>query len=259
MTLALPLRRSLSRALPLAAVAGALLLAGPATGSASAATKHAPCPTTGKTLAKDVFPNVRVWRQGTTLKACTREPGQRRYVRTLGVWTSGTKIAIGDGNVAWTSTGQTDGGELVDAIATVDVRKGKRWFSTARAALTPDAATPLTDDRVLRLITTYTGTAWVTARGVVNLAARRLDPDAVADDGGTPPPFHQGSRFFLGDAGPSGAAAAAKGIRLTVGGEHDDCGGSDEFKVLVPAIGGQPELGFVYDTRDAVADPDICR
>lgn len=250
------LRRPLARALPIAVAAGALLFAGPATGSASAKTRHAPCPTAGKTIAKDVGPNVRVWRQGSKLLACTRQAGHKRSLRTLGVWTTGTKVAIGDGDVAFTTTGRSDEHGLVDATAAVDVKSGKRWFASARAALTPDAAQPLTDDRVLRLVVNETATEWVTSRGVVNLAVRTFD----AKDEFVPEtlPFHVGSRFFLGDAGAAGAAAAARDIALTFGGESDDCGGTDIFKAVVPAIGTAERSFFAYGSGPAPIDPDIC-
>lgn len=248
--------RPLTRSLPIAALLGTVLLAGPATGTAAAA-KHTPCPTTGTTLAKDVSPNLRVWREGTTLKACTRRAGGRRYVRTLGVWSTDTRIATGTGTVAWTTRGQTDGGELVDAVTTADVRTGKRWLKTVRAIPAAGSSTPAADDRVLRLVTSDTATAWVTARGVVAAAVAALDDEPTSLFGEGRPsvePFHVGCRFVLGDAGPADAASVAKRLRLTVGGDGDECGGVDEFRVAVPSFGTQPDLVFVYLTRDWTSD-----
>lgn len=249
-----PRRRLVRRTLPLLAAAG-LLLAGPAGGSAVAAARPAPCPTVGTTLARDVAPNLRVWREGTALKACVRRAGERRTVRSLGVWTSGTKVATGRGTVSWTSTGQSDLHGLVDAIATVDVRSGTRWFQTARAALAPDVATPAGDDRVLRVITNDRATAWVTARGVVGAALRRVDADALAEWSPGEVPYHVGRRFFLGDAGAPDAAAVAKGLAFDVGGESDECGGTDLFRVRVPGYADTPARAFVYATAPSRTAP----
>lgn len=249
-------RRPLARLLPAAAVAGALLLVGPAAGVA--ATAPGSCPTAGTTVARDSAPGLRVYRQGTMLKACVRPAGKRRVVRTLGVWTSGTKVATGAGTVAWTSTGQSDLHGLVDAIAAVDVRSGRRWFRTDRAALSPDVATPAADDRVLRLITNERATAWVTSRGLVGVALRRVDHAAMEEWGATPEPYHVGRRYFLGDAGASDAPAVARGLAFRVGGERDDCGGTDVFSVDVPAFGATPARSFVYAAASAPIDPDVC-
>lgn len=249
-------RRPLLRLLPAAAALGGLLLAGPATGTAAAA--PVPCPTVGTTVAKDASPNLRVYRQGAMLKACVRSTGKRRTVRTLGVWTSGTTVATGAGTVAWTSTGRSDEHGLVDAIATVDVRSGRRWFRTDRAALSPDVATPAADDRVLRLVTDSRATAWVTSRGLVGVAVRRLDRGAMQEWGRGPEPYRVGRRYFLGDAGVAGAAAVAHGLALRVGGERDDCGGTDVFSVDVPAFGATPARSFVYAAASASVDPDVC-
>lgn len=242
--------RSLLRTLPLAAVGAALLATAGATPAQAA--KHTPCPTGGKTLAKDVGPNLRVWREGTTLKACSRETGKRRYVRTLGTWSSATKVATGDGAVAWTTSRPSDAGP-VDAIATIDVRSGTRWLSTKRAAVAQSATVPAADDRVLRLVTSGLGTAWVTSRGVIGAAVRTVDEESSTYYGAGVPgtePFRAGRRFFLGDAGPAGAAAVAKGLRLDVGGEGDECGGTAAYEVEVPAFADRPAMTFWYASRD---------
>jgi hypothetical protein len=243
------------RTLPLAALLGAALLAGPAAGSAGAATKHAPCPTTGKTLAKDVGPNLRVWRQGSTLKACSRVPGRARHLRTLGPWTSATKVATGSGTVAWTTRTTTDG-VAADAVRALDVPTGKRWLSAPQAAVASSASTPASTDRVLRLVTDGVGTGWVTSRGIIGLGVRKVDADAT-----DPLPagaFLSGRTYFLGDAGPAEAADVAQGIELRVGGEHDDCGGTDVLSIGIPAYGSRPESAFVYAEQPVAPDPDIC-
>lgn len=242
--------RSLLRSVPLAAL-GATVLAAAAAAPAQAA-KHTPCPTAGKTIAKDVGPNLRVWREGTTLKACSREPGKRRHVRTLGAWSSTTKVATGDGAVAWTTSRPSDAGP-VDAIATTDVRSGKRWLSTKRAAVARSATVPASDDRVLKLLTSGYGTAWVTARGVVGAAVRTFDDESSTYYGAGVPgtePFRVGRRFALGDAGPAAAAAVAKGLRLDIGGEGDECGGTAAYEVEVPAFADRPPMTFWYASRD---------
>lgn len=245
----------------LAAALGGLLLAGPSAGTAAAAkARHAPCPTAGRTLARDFGPNLRVWRQGSTMKACSRVPGERRRVRTLGPWTSATKVATGSGAVAWTTASQTDAGLLVDAVSTVDVPSGRRWLQTSRAAVAPAAGVPASEDRVLRLITNDVGTGWVTSRGIVALAVRTVDDDASTGLGDDAPglPYRSGRRYFLGDAGPANAAAVAKGLDIRSGGERDDCGGDDVFSLQIPGFGTRPDTAFVFAVVPVAPDPDIC-
>ncbi|MDO9408413.1 hypothetical protein [Patulibacter sp.] len=241
------MNRSLVRTLPLAAVGTAVLLLGPATGTAAAA-KHAPCPTTGTTLVKATGPNVRVWREGATLKACTRKAGQRRYLRTLGSWSTATKVAVGGTSVAWTTpTGTAEA--PTDRLATRDVRTGRTWLSTVRAVPAASASTPAADDVVLRLLTDGRVTTWVTGRGVVAAAVRTYDDEATTMYGEGHPgtvPFHVGRRFVLGDAGPAQAASVASRLELSVGGDGDECGGTDDYRVTVPAFGDRQQLWFVY-------------
>lgn len=252
----IPSPRVLRRALPASLAAGVVVLAGPGAGSA-AAKPHTPCQTAGRTIARDVGPNLRVSREGTTLKACTRRPGQRRHVRTLGPWTSRTIVATGAGSVAWTTARTSEAGP-VDSVTSIDVRTGKRWLQTTRAAVAPDAVAPASDDRVLRLLTSGRGTAWVTSRGVVAAAVRAIeDEDPRFYGAGVPgtTPSHVGRRFFLGDAGPTGAAAVAKGLRLDIGGGGDECGGTAEHEVEVPPFGGRPDMTFSYWSED-YTNPD---
>jgi hypothetical protein len=227
---------------------GATLASALAAGPATAA-RHAPCPTTGTTLARVTAPNLRVYRQGTALKACLRKPGTRRTVRTLGPWVAGTRVAAGGGAVAWTTPRPAPGGGTVDGLATEDVRTGRRWLKTVRAVPATSATTPAADDRVLGLLTDGRATAWVTARGVVAAALRALpeEPTTLYGEGlpGTEP-FHVGRRFALGDAGPEAAPAVAAGLRLATGGDGDECGGTIDFQVRVPAFGGRPETIFRY-------------
>lgn len=242
--------RSPLRTLPLAALGTVLLAAAGATPAQAA--KHTPCPTGGRTIAKDVGPNLRVWREGTTLRACSRETGERRFVRTLGTWSRATKVATGEGAVAWTTSRTTDAGP-VDAITTIDVRSGRRWLSTKRAAVAQSTTVPAADDRVLKVLTSGYGTAWVTSRGVIGAAVRTVDDESTTYYGEGVPgsePFHVGRRFFLGDAGPAGAAALAKGLRLDVGGEGDECGGTAAYEVEVPAFADRPAMTFSYALRD---------
>lgn len=246
-----PRAGSLRAAAALAAT-GAVLAATLAASPASAA-RHAPCPTAGTTLARVSAPNLRVYRQGTTMKACLRKPGTRRTVRTLGPWVAGTRVAAGGGAVAWTVPRPADGGGTVDGLTTADVRTGRRWLQTVRAAPATSATTPAADDRVLTLLTDGRATAWVTARGVIAAAIRALPEEPATLYGAGLPgtePFRVGRRFALGDAGPVAATAVAKGLTLTVGGEGDECGGTDEYQARIPAFGDRPETIFRYASVD---------
>lgn len=230
---------------------GAALASALAAGPASAA-RHAPCPTTGTTLARVGAPNLRVYRQGTTMKACLRKPGTRRTVRTLGPWVAGTRVAAGGGAVAWTVPRPAEGGGTVDGLSTEDVRTGRRWLKTVRATPATSATTPAADDRVLALLTDGRAAAWVTARGVIAAAVRALPEEPATLYGAGLPgtePFRVGRRFALGDAGSDAAATVAAGLRLTVGGEGDECGGTDEYQARIPAFGDRPETIFRYASQ----------
>jgi hypothetical protein len=235
-------------------VALAPVLAGPSVAPADAAVRHAPCPTAGRTLATDDSPNLRVWREGTTMKACSRWPGERRHVRVLGPWSPATTVATGDGAVAWTTRARTDAGVRLDELTTVDVPSGRRWLRTSRAAVAREGV-PATEDRVVRLVTTDLATAWVTSRGVVAVAVDQLDEAATTGyPEGAPADLHRsGRRYFLGDAGSADAVAVARGLRFVVGGRHDGCGGSYVHRLRVPAFADRPATSFAFAELPAPA------
>jgi hypothetical protein len=239
----------------------AVLLAGVGS-SPAGASRHAPCPTAGTTLVRDTYPNLRVYRQGGTLRACTRRPGEARRLRKLDPWSTATTLAADDGTVAWTTRRSTDAGPA-DAVAAMDVASGRRWLSAVNAAVAPDAATPATADRVLRLVVNPYVVGWVTARGVVAAAVRTVDDPEEAgslasDSTALPLPYRDGRRYHLGDAGPADAPRVAKGLRLYATGESDECGGTDILHLEIPAFGSRPETTFTYAQVPHPADPDIC-
>ncbi|CAB4958210.1 unannotated protein [freshwater metagenome] len=47
----------------------------------------------------------------------------------------------------------------------------------------------------------------------------------------------------------------AQGLRLDVGGEGDECGGTNAYEVEVPAFGGRPDMTFWY-ASEHYAVPD---
>jgi hypothetical protein len=255
-----PIRSALGAPLVVAALA-AVGLAGPGVAPAAAKARHTPCPTTGTTILKAPSPNLRVWHEGATLRACTRVPGKRRYLRTLGTWSAATQVAAGAGDVAWSTRRSTPAGP-VDDLRTTDVRTGASWLKTTTAAVAPDAATPASADRVLRLVTDDTATAWVTARGVVGATVRKLDadqPGTLYGDGlpGTTP-YRSGRTFFLGDAGPAAAPAVAAGLALDQTSEGDECGGTTDHRVKIPAFGTRPATVFSYLFQDYTSPYDYC-
>jgi hypothetical protein len=257
-----PTRRPRPRA-ALASVALVAAAAGITSGAAAgpaAAARHAPCPTGGTTLARATAPNLRVYRQGTVLRACVRRPGTRRTVRTLGRWVAGTRVAADEGTVAWTTPRPAQDG-TVDGLTAEDVRTGRRWLKTVRAVPASSTTVPAADDRVLALVTSARATAWVTERGAVAAALRSVPEEPTTIYGAGMPgtePFHVGRRFSLGDAGPAAAPTVAAGLRLTVGGEGDECGGTDEYQVRIPAFGTRPEAIFRFASEDWASDTGPC-
>lgn len=253
-----PAGTAVGRVAAVVAVAVAVVLGG---ARPAAAARHAPCPTGGTTLARGVYggENLRLSRTGATLAVCVRTPGERRVRRTLGPWTPATRFAVGGGSVAWTTARSTPAGR-VDAVATIDVRTGRRWLRSPHAVPASGPSAPAADDRVLRIDTNGLATVWVTAGGAIGTAVVGVDdtplstPDLEAStlygDGAPSRPYRAGRIFALGTAGPAAAPAVARGVHFFEGGDSDSCGGLITRSVEVPAFGARPETSFVYASFD---------
>ncbi|CAB4924357.1 unannotated protein [freshwater metagenome] len=230
------------------------------------AARHAPCPTGGTTLVRGVYggENLRLYRTGATLAVCVRTPGERRVRRTLGPWTRTTRVAVGGGSVAWTTARDGAAGR-VDAVATIDVRTGRRWLRSLHAVPATGPSVPATDDRVLRIDTNGLATVWVTAGGAIGTAVVAVDDAPLSDpgleastlygDGAPSRPYRAGRVFALGTAGAEAAPAVARGVRFFEGGDSDSCGGLITRSVEIPAFGTRRETSFVSSSFDVEPSP----
>lgn len=243
---------------PLVAAGVALLVAGSGAAPASAAKRHAPCPTTGTTLyraGKYASPGLRVYRVGTALRSCTRNPGQRRRIRSLGAWTPATKVVVGGGTLVWTTRRTAPDGTAADTIREVAITGGRRTLTVTKTAVATSPTSPATPDTVVGLETDGFATAWVTSRGRLAAAVSlpRSVPEPDPEDG--PPPYREGSIYAIADIGPAQASALAKGFRLLDDSETDDCGGTLSRRLLFPAVEGFPAGQFAYFREEATPSP----
>ncbi|MDO9407597.1 hypothetical protein [Patulibacter sp.] len=215
---------------------------------AAAKTRHAPCPTAGTTLyrsSKYDLVGLRVYRVGTALRSCTRSTGKRRRIRSLGVWTPATKVAVGGGFLAWTTRGTAADGTAADTVRTTNVPTGRRALTVTRTAVATGPTIPATPDTVVALQTDGLATAWVTTGGrlAVAVALPKLVPPTEPDEN---PVFHDGAIYAVRDVGAALAPALAKGITFVDASETDDCGGTISRILRIPAVGDAPAGVFEY-------------
>jgi hypothetical protein len=255
-----PRRPVVARAALPATVATALaLLAGPGVPSAAAA-RHAPSPRTGTTLLRTgpaSSPGLRAYRAGSTLKACVRRSGERRLVRTLGAWTPATKVVLGGATLAWTTRSTAPDGTASDTIRAVSIADLRRTLTVTRTAVATGTATPAAKDTVVRLLTDGLATVWVTTGG--RLAAAVALPEHVPAPDPGPGPFHAGPFYALGDVAPEDAPSLAAGLRLVDDSETDECGGTLDRYLSIPAVGDRPQGQFRYYREEATPAPGCSR
>lgn len=238
---------------PLVAAAVAAGLAAPASAAKS---RHAPCPTTGTTLLKNTSSSLLGWRVsrvGATMRLCTRVPGRRRHVVSLGPWTPATRLSDGYSEIAWTTRTTAVDGTTSDTIRTVELATRKRRLTIANAAVAPNATTPATKDTVLRLVADSLAIAWVTSGG--RLAVHVDRPALVPTPETGPPPFRTGSLYAVTDVGRANAAALAAGVQVLDDSESDPCGGIFSRYLAYPAAGPFPAGQFRFYQEEAKPGP----
>jgi hypothetical protein len=138
-------------------------------------------------------------------------------------------------------------------VSTADLR---RTLTVTRTAVATSATTPAAKDTVVRLLTDGLATVWVTTHG--RLAAAVALPDRVPAPDPAPGPFHAGALYALRDVGPEQASALAAGLRLVDGSETDECGGTLERYLAIPAVAAEPQAVFTYFREEATPAPG-CR
>ena len=158
--------------------------------------------------------------------------------------------------MAWTTRTTAGDGTAADTIRSVSIADLRRTLTVTRAAVATSASTPAAKDTVLRLLTDGLATVWVTTQG--RLAAAVALPDRVPAPDPGPGPFHAGALYALRDVGPEQAPALAGGLRLVDDSETDECGGTLDRYLAIPAVAGAPEGQFRYFREEATPAPG-CR
>jgi hypothetical protein len=219
---------------------GVLLLA--ALPGAAQAGRSAGCPAQRGTLAHDGF--GRVWHQGASLYGCTTVYGRRPRSRRLGPWRPGAKVAWDGSDAVW-SVPLTRGGEVVgDRVYAADAQDGTRWLLGARAL--PAAATAGAGEaRVQRVFAHGATAAWVTTGGAVVFALRSPEDDPAAEGALGATPVADGHLTLVGTW--TGRSPTDLGRTLAIdsaGGDGDECGGSEEYRLtVVPDAGSGARVG----------------
>lgn len=223
------------------ALAAALLASATLAPAAQAATAKQ-CPPKKGTLAKDS--RGRVWHQGASLYACTTVYGRAPRAVRLGPWKTGTKVAW-DGSDAVFSVPLTRNGKVVgDRVYAADAQDGRRWLLGTRA-VPKTTTTAAREARVQRVFTWGATAAWVTKDGAVVFALRSPE-DAPAAEGALPAaPVADGQLALVGTWTTTSPTDLGRTVKIgSSGGDGDECGGSEEYRLtLVPDAGSGARVG----------------
>jgi hypothetical protein len=217
----------------------AALLASPALAPAAPAK---PCPAKKGTLAKDS--RGRVWHQGASLYACTTVYGRAPRAVRLGPWKAGTKVAW-DGSHAVFSVPLTRGGRVVgDRIYAADAQDGRRWLLGTRA-VPKTATTAAREARVQRVFAWGATAAWVTKDGAVVFALRSPEDTPSAEGALPAAPVADGKLTLVGTWSGVGPTDLGRTVKIDAsGGDGDECGGSEEYRLtLAPDAGSGARVG----------------
>jgi hypothetical protein len=228
------------RSTALAAATLALALAAP--GVASAASKA--CPAKKGTLAHDSY--GRVWHSGSSLYACTTVYGRAPKARRVGPYRPGIKLAWDGSHVAW-SVPIERLTVVSDRVYAADAQDGRRWM-LGRKAVPETMTDAAAEGRIQRMFVWGATAGWVTKAGEVVLALRSPEDDPVAV-GALPVAPSPDHNLVLVGAWP-GASPTALGRTVKIdasGGDGDECGGSEDYRLtLVPDAASGARVGVSW-------------
>jgi hypothetical protein len=223
------------------ALAAALLTSAALAPAAQAATAKS-CPAKKSTLAKDS--RGRVWHQGASLYGCTTVYGRAPRSVRLGPWKAGTKVAW-DGSHAVFSVPLTRGGKVVgDRIYAADAQDGRRWLLGTRA-MPKTATTAAREARVQRVFAWGATAGWVTKDGAVVFALRSPEDTPTAEGVLAAAPIADGKLTLVGTWADVSPTDLGRTVKIDAsGGDGDECGGSEEYRLtLVPDVGSGARVG----------------
>jgi hypothetical protein len=215
-------------------ILAAVLLATALAPAAAQAAK--PCPARAGTLAHDSY--GRVWHAKGSLYGCTTVYGRAPRARRLGPWRTGGKVAW-DGSHAVFSVPLTRGGKIVgDRLYAADAQDGRRWLLGAQAV-------PGREGRVQRVFAWSATAGWVTKDGAVVFALRSPEDAPVAEGALGATPVAAGKLTLVGAWPDADPTALGRTVKIdSAGGDGDECGGADEYRLtLVPDAASGERVG----------------
>jgi hypothetical protein len=188
----------------------------------------------------------KVWHSGASLFGCTTaygpSLGHTPRTRRLGPWTPGTKVAF-DGVTAVWSVPKAAG----DRVWADNLDSGEHWLTGTRI-VPGSAGGHFTDGRVQRLMLTTEGAAWITRDSQVVLALHEPASDPTPF-GALAAPLSADKQLLLVGSFPGVAAStlAQSATLEVVGGDGDECGGVDTYRLSVAPDPSGPRIGADWD------------
>ncbi|MEH3053005.1 MAG: hypothetical protein PGN13_03220 [Patulibacter minatonensis] len=258
------------------AFASALLVTAAAAALGAAPASAAPSKKCSKHTTEVARNNGSVlWTDGSKLWSCTVYGGRKPQNRQIGPWTKQSQVILGGAMVGWTQRTKVSG-KTADLVFAADLSRyaaNPRFLTAAKPAFGPGTGSDL---RVSALQAGGSAVAWVTTGGrlLATFAGNVSDPKALgsgtagaADTGpdGMPAggagllehPTVSGGRAYIGQWAGITPAALADTITITnAGGEGDECGTVDEYRIEVQPLETAPKLGasfWVSSTNDGPA------
>jgi hypothetical protein len=186
-----------------------------------------------------------IWHSGHSLYGCSVEYDEGVFVRRLGPWAPGTKVAFDGANVVWTVP-TTVGGFRFDRVWGANVHDGLRWL-TGTKPVPQGPGHRFLDARVYKLFQAGEQAAWITTGG--DVVAANDGPDAEVSAIGLPPsPLVWTKQLVLVGHFPTvDPHTLAAYARLIEGdGETDECGGSNPYTFTLKTSASGPVFGATW-------------
>lgn len=230
----------------IAVLAAGLVTATALAAAPSPASAAARCPLQRGMIVIDGARFGTVFHRGTKLYACTTVYGHAPRSRYMGPWTPDTKVSFDGVNLAWTVR-MTAQGKRTDRVWAGSADTGRRWMLGQKP--NPGGADlAAREDTIRSLIAVDRGIAWVTKDGAV-VGALEEPQSGLTPFGtfATPPSILQDKLALVG-TWPGHGAQLAQSLKLEeTGGDGDECGGVDTYRLSVTPDAGQPALGVTWD------------
>lgn len=215
------------------------------------------------------------WHDNGKLWSCTQYGGRAPQNRALGPWTAKSRFELGGGMVVGWTQRVKQGGKAVDLLWAADISRYAARpliLRGLRPAVGPGAAA---DRRVAGITTKGRAIAWVTTQGRVLTALSGTVPSVEAQGTGTPgaadltsggvaaggtgllaAPLKTGKRILIGQWKGVTPTSLADSLSIAIAdGESDDCGGGNDYTVLVTPKADAAPVGATASLQWSVDSP----